>query len=467
MSWMLLSNVLKLTLYKVRIKLQYFLSYFRSNDRSKNIQANVVGSIFLKGISIFLSLLIVPITIDYISPYQYGVWITISSIIGWLSFFDIGFGNGLKNKFVEAITYGKGKLARIYVSTIYATLTLIILGIWIISVIVSKFINWSKFLNVKGINNVDFFYIFLIVLSTFAFQFILGLINTILSSLQKPVITSLINVVNQLLVLIGIYILTLTTSGSLINLSLLIGFVNTFVLLVFSIYLYSTSLKKYSPTLQYVNFKYTKSLLSIGFNFFILQIIAIVYYETNNIIITKILSPLDVTIYNLAFKYVSIIGMFFSIIISPFWSAFIEARVLDDVDWMKFETKKLYKIFGLFFFGTIFLVAFSPFFYKLWFGASVSIPIQLTMYMGVWQVFNMWNSLHSTLIYGFGKIRLQIVSSVSLGVLNIPLTIYFCQNWGLNGVVLSQIILSGLILWIGPIQLNYLFNKKANGIWNK
>lgn len=442
-------------------------SYFQNKDRSKNIQANIVGSIFLKGISIFLSLLIVPITINYISPYEYGIWITLSSIIGWLSFFDIGFGNGLKNKFVEAVTHGKIKLARIYVSTTYAILVIIIFCVWLIGIIASKFIDWPKFLNVKGLNNDQFFYIFLIVLSTFAFQFILGLINTILSALQKPVITALINVISQLIVLIGIYFLTISTEGSIINLSILIGLVNTIVLIVFSIYLYNTSLQQYYPTLKYVHFKHAKGLLSLGLNFFLLQIIAIVYYETNNIIITKTLSPLDVTVYNLAFKYISVIGMLFNIILSPFWSAFIEARVLDDVQWMRLETKKLYKIFLIFFLMTLFLVLCSSFFYNVWFGKSVKVTFALTAYMGIWQIFNMWNSLHSTLIYGFGKIRLQIIASVLVGILNIPLTIFLCQNWGLNGVVISQIVLAALISWIGPVQLNFLFNKKANGIWNR
>ena len=73
------------------------------------------------------------------------------------------------------------------------------------------------------------------------------------------------------------------------NLSLLIGIANTSVLIFFSVYLYATSLKKYSPQLKLVNFRYAKDLLSLGLSFFILQIIALVYYETNNIIITKIL----------------------------------------------------------------------------------------------------------------------------------------------------------------------------------
>lgn len=450
-----------------KLRLDFIFKFFSNKDRSKNIQANIIGSLFLKGISILLSLVVVPLTIDYISPYQYGVWITLSSVIGWLSFFDIGFGNGLKNKFVEAIAHGDTKLAKIYVSTTYSIMTIIIVGIWIISVVISKFINWSEFLNVNKAENVDLHTVVIIVLSTFAFQFILGLLNTILISIQKPVITSVINVISQLLILFGILFLTNASKGSLTNLSLLMGGVNTIVLLLFSVYFFKTSLAKYSPSLKDVQFKYTSDLLKIGVKFFILQIIAIIYYETNNIIITKILSPLDVTIYNLAFKYMSILGMGFAIILTPFWSAFIEASVLKDFEWMKEVKRKLYKGFLFFVVLGIILIVLSPIFYKFWFGNKVLIPIQLTVLMGMWQICNMWNSLHSTLIYGFNKIKLQLICSILVGILNVPLTIFLCEKSGLTGVTISQVFLALTISWVGPLQLNKLTNEKANGIWNR
>lgn len=448
-------------------KIDFILNYFRSTDRSKNIKANILGSFFLKCVSISLSLVVVPLTMNYISPYQYGVWITLSSVIGWLSFFDIGFGNGLKNKLVQAVAHGDKKLAKIYVSTTYAIIAIIISSIWIIAVIVSRFINWSDFLNVKKIDNSDLYSIVFIVLTTFTFQFILGLLNTILDSIQKPVITAVINLVSQLLILIGILILIKTTKGSLINLSLVLGGVNTIVLFGFSFYFFNTSLAIYAPSLKFVDFRYASDLFKIGVSFFILQIIALIYYETNNIIITKILSPLDVTIYNLAFKYMSLLGMSFGIILTPFWSAFIEASVLKDYAWMKAVRIKLYISFCFFVFFAIILVIGSSFLYDVWFGKSISIPLNLTILMGIWQLFNMWNSLHSTLIYGFGKIKLQLFSSVFVGMINIPFTIYLCKLIGLEGVGISQIILAISIAWIGPIQLNKLLNEKASGIWNK
>ena len=53
--------------------------------------------------AICCNLFLVPLTINYINPLQYGIWITISSIITWMSFFDIGLGNGLRNKLAQCL----------------------------------------------------------------------------------------------------------------------------------------------------------------------------------------------------------------------------------------------------------------------------------------------------------------------------------------------------------------------------
>jgi O-antigen/teichoic acid export membrane protein len=451
----------------IRVPAKKVISYFnRGHARSIQAKINIAGMFGLKGLSILLSLVIVPLTINYVSPYQYGLWLTLSSVIGWLSFFDIGFGNGLRNKFIEAIASNKFDLAKTYVSTTYAILTIIIVSVWIIAVVLSQFVNWAGFLNAPATMNTELTHIVIIVLTSFALQFILNLINTILDALQKPVIKSFYSTISQVLILIGIWILTKTTNNSLIYLSLLIGGVNFFVLLICSIWYYSHDLKEYMPKLKYVKFTYAKDLMTLGTKFFLLQIIALVYYETNNIIITKILSPTDVTVYNIAFKYVSVIGMLFTILITPFWSAFAEAKELGDYNWMKSVTKKLRVVSYLIIVGALVMVIISPYAYKLWLGKSVAIPFTLTLLMGFWQVFNIWNTLHSTLIYGIGKIRLQLIASFIIGVLNLPVAIYFCRHWQLNGIVCAQILMSFSISWIGVVQLNKLLNKTAHGIWN-
>ena len=70
-----------------------------------------------KGGTILISLILVPMTLSYLNPYEYGIWLTLSSTLAWIYTFDIGLGNGLRNKLTEALALNDLKLARIYVST--------------------------------------------------------------------------------------------------------------------------------------------------------------------------------------------------------------------------------------------------------------------------------------------------------------------------------------------------------------
>lgn len=80
------------------------LKILNSKDkRSATVKKNILASFAIKGISIVVSLLLVPMTLGYVSSELYGIWLTLSSIMMWLSFFDVGFTLGLKNKLAEAI----------------------------------------------------------------------------------------------------------------------------------------------------------------------------------------------------------------------------------------------------------------------------------------------------------------------------------------------------------------------------
>ena len=110
-------------------------------SRSTTVKKNIIVSFLLKGISILISLQVVPLTINYINPTQYGIWLTLSSIIAWLAYFDFGFANGFRNRFSEARSRGETLLAREYVSTTYAVLLILFFGIFLIT--------WTPFITLN------------------------------------------------------------------------------------------------------------------------------------------------------------------------------------------------------------------------------------------------------------------------------------------------------------------------------
>ena len=111
------------------------------SKRTKNITKHVGLSTLYKAGGIIANFLLVPLTIAYLDTENYGVWLTLTSFISWFSFFDVGLGNGLRNKFAEAKTLGDYKRARAFVSTAYFTISCISLIVLFVFFGINQFIN--------------------------------------------------------------------------------------------------------------------------------------------------------------------------------------------------------------------------------------------------------------------------------------------------------------------------------------
>lgn len=88
-----------------------------TNSRNKMLFLNILFSGFLKIVGLLTSLVIVPITINYLNNEVYGIWMTITSILYWITTFDIGLGNGMRNYLAEALATNDTKLGKKYIST--------------------------------------------------------------------------------------------------------------------------------------------------------------------------------------------------------------------------------------------------------------------------------------------------------------------------------------------------------------
>lgn len=447
----------------------HILSYIKGgSQRTARAKKNILAMVFLKGISVLCSLIVVPLTIDYVSPYEYGIWLTISSLVAWLSFFDIGIGNGLRNKFIESIEKGEYEQARVYVSTAYAIISIVVTCVWILAIIISCCINWTSVLNADKSLERELLYTITISISNFSILFVLGLNRVLLIAIQRPAIASLFDTSTQVLLCLVLLVVTKYTKGNLVYLALSMGGSSIFILIISNVWTYTKFLKNYRPSIKFIYFKSAKEIMSLGIMFFFLQILSIAFYQTNNLIISHYLGPNEVTTYNIAFKYFQVLPMIFSIILTPFWSAFAEANVNKDYLWMKSVRKKLIQIlFILCGFGFIMVVV-SPLVYKIWIRNTVQIPMIITILVFIFQIINMWGTMWNQLLSGLGKIRLQVIFSAICCISYIPVSCFFCNKYGLIGLMAISICLPLICTsWLGIIQTNKILNNIAKGIWNR
>lgn len=439
------------------------------SDKSKIFLSNAIFSFFIKGISVSVNFLTVPLVLTFLNTTQYGIWLTLTAILSWFSLFDLGFGNGLRNRLITAIANKRFDEGKIYVSTTYAALSLIFGSLLVCFLIANQFINWTSIFNAPPSLRHDLDLAVFYAISLLFVQFVLRLINTVLQSFQRSAMVDFTNALVQVFILVGLYMLKITHYNSLADVALVYSVVPVAVFLSMSTILYLNKYKLIRPSIYFIKRDYIKSLLNLGLSFFVIQIAALVLYASDNFIITQFFNPSEVTTYNIAFKYFSVSNIIFSIVLAPFWSMTTQAHVEGDSKWIMAAVKKLLILWALLCFMELIQLAFSKPIFKLWTHNTVYVPFQLSAIMCVYFVVTNWGVVFANFLNGTGKIRIQLIYSVFGMIVNIPLAIFLIKtfNLGIIAVPLSTILVMIGGNTLASIQYKKIISKKAEGLWDK
>ncbi len=427
-----------------------FKKVFQSSDeRTRKIKYNILVSLLLKGAGILVSLLIVPLTLHYLSAYEYGVWLTISSIMIWITYFDIGLGNGLRNKLAEAIAKDDWEQGRIYISTSFFVLALImafLIGLLFIS---GSYLDWNKILNTTDQPIAHLSQIVTCVLVLFCLSFVLKLVGVVLIALQLPAFNDLFLFLGSLLSLLSIYLLTLFTEGNLFYVAVAFS---SAPLIVYLIAIPAT-FRKYKllkPGFKYIKLSYAKGLMGLGVKFFIIQIACLVIFSTSNFLISHFFNPAEVTPYNIAFKYFNVLIMLFTILVTPIWTAITDAYIKREYAWIKVKMKMIMKVWAGCIGILILMILLSEKVYYYWIGDAVTIDLSLSVGMAVYVLISTWNQIFATFVNGINEIKLQLRLAIAEAVLFVPVAYLFSRLFGLAGMVYAM----AFVLFISSVGLS-------------
>jgi O-antigen/teichoic acid export membrane protein len=441
--------------------------FLSGNARTVRAKKNIVISFALKFIQIGTGFLIVPLALDYLDPTRYGIWLTLSSIVSWFSLFDVGLGNGLRNRLSEALARGEDELARNYTSTAYFSVFLIAAAAFAVFLVANHFVDWASILNTKDVSNHELSLLATWVFGLFFLRLVFQLLNSIIYAIQQPALIDLIATSGRLAGLLGIYLLVRTTKSSLLYLGVTNSVIPVAVLFVGTIVMFSSTFKKYLPCMSYFRFNYLKDILGLGGKFFLIQVSGVILYTTDNIIIAQLFSPAEVTPYQIANRYFGMVLMGFMIVVTPFWSAITEAFIKKEFAWIRRSVRRLVEIWGLTVLLLAIMLALSSRVYIMWIGDRVIIPFTLSL---VWSVFIAIQSLNAIFVHfvnGTGKIKLQMILALVSAAVNIPLSILLAKylNFGVAGVISATIVTQAVLLLLTYLQYRKIVSGKAVGIW--
>lgn len=428
----------------------------------KVIKKNIKLSFLMKPVSMLLALAYMPMALSFLGTERYGVWTIVLDVLAWIAYFDIGIGNGLRNKLAEAYSLREDEQCKNYVSTAYVVAAAISLLFCVIFLLIWNCFDFtSKFnLNVGGYET-DIAVAVSVVFV--AVNFVLGLIGTILFAIQQNGYLSVINVIQQGLQLLVIWLLSVFSEANLIYIAVSYGIVNSMVYVAGTMIVFKKN-KILLPDIRCVKKQYVRPLLSLGIGFFIMQISSMVLNTTDNLLISRLFDKSDVTNYSILYKCFYVFVQIHAIIIMPMWSAYTAASAKKNTEWIKQTMKKINNITIVLSVMVLFAVfLFKPFVHIL-FRNELTYKNELIVFVAVYMIAQMFANNYSSFLCGVGEIRVSVLLAFIGAIVNIPLSVLLSERfgWELCGIIGGSLFVMLLNCIVLPIVTGNWFRKRRS-----
>lgn len=427
-------------------KFEIFRTRPDSSDSRKRSLARYRGIILgggLAGLSKFISLLSVaisvPLTIRYLGPERYGMWMTISSLLAVLSFADLGIGNGL----VSSIASAAGRDDSLTMVRLVSSAFYMLVGISLIIVFsfltAYSYVPWDKVFAVSsqdaareaGPSVLAFMMCFAIGLPfTIVQRLQMGLQESWLSNLWQAAgsLFSLAGILIAVRLRLGVTALVIAMSGG----PVLVSILNTFVE-------FASRRHELRPTLRNVDFHTWTNLIRSSAIFVALQLSLIVGTGTDSIVIAQVKGASDVSSYAVMYKLFTIASVF-TLFVNPLWPALGESLSRGDHAWARTAMSRaitLCVMVGLVLSAALFL--FAQTIIKAWAGTAVVPDMVLVGGFSAWILIVAYGGPLATLLNNKQFLHFQLrafaQASVVALLLKIPMTYWI----GSGGVVWATV----------------------------
>ncbi|WP_106804773.1 oligosaccharide flippase family protein [Pseudomonas sp. S5D5] len=407
--------------------------------RTHNYVRQVKGSVLYKGGAVAASFLIIPIMISYLGVSQFGVWSTLLTIMSWIVFFDLGIGNGLRNKVAESLAKDDPEQARGYISSAYGVIGLAVLVLWLVFFSISYWVSWQGIFNTITVSESELRYSAQVAMSFVLVNFWVGLITALLGAVQKSALVSLGQLFTNIFALLVTYLLFRLTEGSISKLAWVygVGLLGGNVLL--SAWFYEKYRFLRPDLFLSLKHDHIKPLLSVGIRFFVIQLAVLVVFTTDKILIAQLFGPEHIAEYEVVFKLFSVVTFFHALISTPLWSAYTDAYHRKDNIWIVKMLRTQLKLYSVILLGLVVLVFLAKFIIGIWIGHDFAVSQTLVISIAFFVAVSTWNNIFAMMLNGAGAVNVQLYTALVAMLVNIPLALLMVKvfDMGVGGIVLA------------------------------
>jgi len=417
-------------------------------SRTKSFIRGFASTTAQKVITKIIGLIVTPIVLTYLDKTEYGIWVIIGSVLGYMGLMDFGITGAISVIIAKNNTKDKEEHINIIINNAFLLQSLIGLFIILIGVIISFY--FYDFFDIDNYSKDDAWIVFIMAVIGYGISFPSKSLKGLIKARQMI----------SLAVWLEFFMFISVTSLNLYFLHLQFGLLalplGTIIIRLLSYPIYMFFAKRAYPKLKfsisYISLDYIKDIFNVSSIWFIGMIAAMVIYSTDTILIGKLLDISLVTIYTLTFRLSEVFREFIYSISLTLMPAIGQIMGMGDMD----KARKIYLssqplILSLAIVASIFVFLFNSYFVSFWVGDSYFAGEQLSLVFAIMLFTTV--VFHSSSLILSADLRIKEVTTIRLleAFINIVLTIWFLKLYGLIGAAIATLISSILTsFWYIP-----------------
>jgi O-antigen/teichoic acid export membrane protein len=409
--------------------------------RARGLFQGTASALIARVLAIGVSVVSVPLTIGYLGSERYGAWVTIASVITFLSITDFGLAASLTNSLAKAQAEDAHAHGQRLVSSALLMLLLIALAILVAAIALGPRIAALLFPNLQSpVARSEIVPAVTIALSIFALNLPLLVNARVLAAHQESALANLWNMAGSLGNFAAL-LLVIWFRGGLPWLVLGSFGIGLIVNVACAVWLFAFHKPWLSPDLAGIDPAFARILFSDGWKFFVIGAGWMLNWQTDNMVIAHFLGAAQVTPYAVTFSLFAIATGLQTLAYPNLWPAYTEAHAQGDHEWIR---KTLRSNFKFSFFTTMAIVGFLTIFaseiIRLWAGAAAVPPFSVIIWMALWRLMLSTLLVGSCLLNATGHLKGMTIYGTITAILNLCLSIALAKLYGITGVIMGTVI---------------------------
>lgn len=390
---------------------------------------NISYAVFFRLAAMGLSLLMVPLLLKLLGVANYGTWAALTSLIVWITLFDLGMGNALKNTVSKSLVTKDLKPAQ---RELFQVIKITLLSSFILLVV---FFTASRFVDLINNNWIVAFILFVPLILSFP----LRVASFVLQGARKIALDSGLVFLNSILLFVIVFILYfMKIDIDLFYMSIAFTISNfTSVFLVWVQATKTLNLPALSIS-RILSARFDLKRINVGLRFFGLQLSSLVLYSIGVVVVYSYLSSEHAAQFDVVNK-IFVFGLgFFTIVIGAFWPEISTHLAENNIAKIRSLYFRMLGLSILFSFGAFIVAYFSPYILQVWTNSQILIRAEQAMFFAMLVSFQAIAYSGAVILNVYERVNIQLLFSLIATVLMVPFSAFLINHqFGIEAIPIA------------------------------